>query len=336
MNGDQQVVASGKVRWGILGTGHIARKFAEGLAFQPDAELVAIGSRSQATAVAFGDDFDVRRRYASYEALAGDPDVQVVYVATPHTLHRDNSRLCLQAGKAVLCEKPFAINAAEAAELIELARERQLFLMEAMWTRFLPLFVEVRSLLAQEVIGEVRMVTADFGFRAEPIDPRSRLFDPALGGGALLDVGIYPVTLAFMVLGRPAQAMSMAHLGRTGVDEQAAIILGYEQGQLAVLTTATRTETPQEATLFGTQGSIKIHSPWWRSTHLTLSIKGAPDRVIERPIASNGYNYEAAEVIRCLRAGRLESEVMPLDETLAMMCTLDEIRAQWGLKYPGE
>ena len=324
-----------KVRWGILGTGYIARKFAEGLAFLPDAELAAVGSRSQAAADAFGDEFGVRRRYTSYEALAEDPDVEVVYVATPHSLHGDNSRLCLAAGKAVLCEKPFAINAAEAAGVIEVAREKRLFLMEAMWTRFLPLLVEVRSLLAQRVIGEVRMVTADFGFRTE-VDPGNRLFDPALGGGALLDVGIYPMALAFMVLGRPAHIMSMAHLGRTGVDEQAAVILSYEQGQLAVLTTAIRTQTPQEATLFGTQGSIKIHSPWWRASRLTLASEGEPERIIERPIAGNGYNYEAAEVMDCLRNGRLESEVMPLDETLAIMKTLDEIRAQWGLKYPSD
>lgn len=324
-----------KVRWGILGTGHIARKFARGLAFLPDAELAAVGSRSQVTADTFSDEFNVRRRYTSYEALADDPNVDVVYVATPHSRHQANSRLCLEAGKAVLCEKPFALNAAEAASVIELAREKQLFLMEAMWTRFLPLFGAVRSLLAEGAIGELRMVTADFGFRAE-VDPHHRLFDPALGGGALLDVGIYPVSLAFMALGAPARVTSMAHLGHTGVDEQAAVLLGYEQGQLAVLTTAIRTQTPQEATLFGTLGSIKIHSPWWCSPQLTLAINGETKRIIERPIAGNGYNYEAAEVMACLRAGRTESEIMPLDETLAIMEILDEIRAQWGLKYPGE
>jgi len=326
-----------KIHWGILGTGGIAKRFAQGLAVLPDAELVAIGSRSQATADSFGDTFNVGRRHASYEALAGDPDVDVVYVATPHSLHGDNSRLCLQAGKAVLCEKPFTINAAEAEKAIDLARKNECFLMEAMWTRFLPAVEKARQLLADGVIGEVRMINVDFGFRA-PLNPQSRLFDPHLGGGALLDVGVYTVSLASMVFGPPARITGLAHLGETGVDEQEAIILGYEQGQLAVLTTAIRTPTPQEAFLFGTEGQMRIHSPWWRPTMLTLSIQGQEqeDTVIRLPFEGNGYNYEAAEVMNCLRAGKLESDVMPLDETLTIMRTMDQIRAQWGLRYPME
>jgi predicted dehydrogenase len=323
------------IRWGILGTGRIAKTFAQGLAVLPDAELVAVGSRSQTTADAFGDMFHVPHRHASYEGLAADPDVDVVYVATPHSLHRDNSLLCLEAGKAVLCEKPFAINAAQAEEVVALARECGRFVMEAMWTRFLPAIVRVRGLLAEGAIGEVRLLSADFGFRAE-FDPRGRLFDPYLGGGALLDVGVYTVSLASMVFGPPARIVSMAHLGPTGVDEQAAVILGYERGQLAVLTTAVRTSTPQEAILMGTGGQMRIHSQWWHPTTLTLALEGREEEVIYLPFEGNGYHYEAAEVMDCLRSGRLESDVMPLDETLAIMETMDQMRAQWGLRYPME
>ena len=323
-----------KIRWGILGTGNIAKQFARGLAVLPDADLAAVGSRALAGADGFGDEFDVPRRHPSYAALAGDPDVDAIYVATPHTLHCENSLLCLQAGKAVLCEKPFTVNAGEAEQVIDLAREKGLFLMEAMWTRFLPAMVKVRQLLAEGAIGEVGMLAADFGFRAS-FDPQSRLFDPHLGGGALLDVGVYPISLASMVFGTPSRISSMAHLGQTGVDEQAAMIFGYDQDRMAVLTAATRTNTPHEAILNGSEGRIRIDSPWWKPVALTLSVQGE-DRVLDLPFEGNGYNYEAVEVMDCMRGGKTESDVMPLDETLSIMQTMDRIRAQWGLRYPME
>lgn len=323
------------IRWGILGTGSIAAQFARGLAELNDASLVAVGSRTADAAAAFAQTFGVARSHASYAALANDPDVDVIYIATPHSLHKENTLLCLEAGKAVLCEKPFAINAQEAAEMIVAARSRGLFLMEAMWTRFLPHMARLRELIAAGTIGELRMLQADFGFRAS-FDPQSRLFDLALGGGALLDVGIYPVSLASMLFGAPTRIASMASLGATGVDEQSAMLFGYADGQLAILSQATRTSTPHEALLLGTSGRIRVHSSWWRATTMTLSVVGKPDELIEVPAPGNGYNYEAAEVGRCLRAGLTESSTMPLDETLAIMRTLDAVRAQWGLRYPGE
>jgi len=324
-----------KTRWGILGTGNIASQFARGLAALDDAELVAVGSRTADSAEAFGERFSAPRRHSSYAALASDPDVDAIYVATPHPLHHDNTIMCLESGKAVLCEKPFAINATEAQSMIATARARGVFLMEAMWTRFLPHIVRLRELLAAGTIGEVRMLQVDFGFRTS-FNPQGRLFDPALGGGALLDVGIYPVSLASMILGTPQRVTGMAHLGETGVDEQSAMIFGYAGGQLALLSQAIRTNSPHEALLLGTVGKIRVHSSWWKSTTITLSVDGRPDELIDLPEVGNGYNYEAAEVGRCLRAGRTESNVMPLDETLAIMRTLDEVRAQWGLRYPGE
>jgi len=324
-----------KIRWGIMGTGSIAGQFAEGLNEVPDATLVAVGSRSAKSADAFGRRFGPPRRYGNYEALVNDPEVDVIYVATPHSCHAGNTLLALSAGKPVLCEKPFAINAGETEQVIQFARERKLFVMEAMWTRCFPLMEKLRELLATNAIGEVRMLTADFGFRAEFLE-EERLFNPAYGGGALLDVGVYPVSLASMIFGPPTQIASLAHLGPSGVDEQAAIVLSHAGGQLATLSTAIRTDTGHDACLFGTSGQIRIDSPWWRPTAMTLSRNNEEDDRMEFPLRGNGYQFEAGEVGRCLRAGQLESRVMPLDETLTIMKTLDQIRAQWGLKYPME
>ena len=322
------------IRWGILGTGGIAARFAEGLTALPDAELTAVGSRAIETADAFADRFDITHRHASYEALAQDEDVDAVYIASPHPYHREHSILSLRAGKAVLCEKPFTINAAEAQQVIDVARQEGRFLMEAMWTRFLPAMVRVRDLLQSGAIGALRLASAEFGFRA-PLDSKHRLFDPQLGGGALLDVGVYAVSFASMVFGPPTRVVSLAHLGETGVDEQSAMILGYDEGQLFMGHAAVRTNTPQDASLMGTEGWIRIHSPWWYSDTITLA-KHGKDETFHLPITGNGYNYEAAEVMNCLRSGKLESAVMPLAESLQIMQTLDQLRGQWGLRYPME
>ncbi|MDI1477239.1 Gfo/Idh/MocA family oxidoreductase [Polyangium sp. y55x31] len=323
------------IRWGILGTGSIAAKFAAGLGFVEGAELAAVGSRSRATAEAFGDRFGIPRRFASYEDLACAPDLDVIYVATPHVFHHAHTLLCLHAGKAVLCEKPFTINAQEAHELVAYARQRGLFLMEAMWTRFFPALERLRSILAAGTIGEARMLMADIGFSA-PFDPTNRLFDPALGGGALLDLGVYPVSLSSMLFGRPSRITALAHLGQTGVDEQAGIVLAHGEGQLSVLTAAIRTATPCEAKILGTRGQIEIAAPFWYPHLMTLRVGDGPPERIESPFVGNGYNHMAAEVGRCLRSGKLESDTMPLAESVAIMETLDAIRAQWGLRYPGE
>lgn len=323
-----------QTRWGILGTGAIAAKFAEGLTYLPEARLVAVGSRTRASADAFGARWGVSRRHASYEALAADPEVDAVYVATPHPFHAENSLLCLEAGKAVLCEKPFTVNARQAEAVVARARERRLFLMEAMWTRFLPVFVKLRGLLKEGALGEVRMLQSDFGFRSE-LNPKGRLFNPQLGGGALLDVGVYTVSLASMVLGTPPRIAAHAHLGATGVDEQAALVLGYPGGALALLSAATRTTTPQAATIMGTEGWLRVHAPWWRASRMTL-VRGGREETVDAPFEGNGYQFEAAEVGRCLREGRGESDVMPLGETLEIMRTMDEVRYAWGLAYPAE
>ncbi|MBI4325425.1 MAG: Gfo/Idh/MocA family oxidoreductase [Chloroflexi bacterium] len=323
------------IRWGILGTGQIARQFAAGLKSLPEAQLAAIGSRARESAVWFADQFSVPRRHATYVGLVNDPEIDVVYVATPHSCHKANTLLALAAGKAVLCEKPFAINAAEAEEAIRFARHKQLFLMEAMWTRFFPLMEKLRELLRSGAIGEPRLLTADFGFRTD-FQEEERLFAPAYGGGALLDVGVYPVSLASMIFGAPQRIASLASMGGTGVDEESAVILSHAGGPLAVLTSAICTETPQEAVIMGTNGRVRIHRPWWRPSTLTLTRDGREEETLEFPLVGNGYQHEAAAVMQCLREGKLESSIMPLAETLSIMKTLDAIRAQWGLKYPME
>ena len=324
-----------KMRWGILGCGRIATTFATGLQSVPDAELIAVGSRSQEKADTFGAEFHVPHCHGSYASLANDPDVDVIYVATPHPMHADDSLLCLAAGKAVLCEKPFTVNAAQAEKVIDFAREKRLFLLEAHWTRFLPLMAEMQTRVQMGEIGELRMLQTDFGFRAG-FDPAGRLFDPALGGGALLDIGCYCISLASMLFGKPTHISGLAHLGETGVDEQCAITLSYPRGELALLSAAIRTNTQHEAIIVGTSGRIKIHSPWWKPTVMTLWRDGKATEEISVPFEGNGFNYEAMETMERIKEDKLESAILPLNETLEIMRTMDTLRAQWGLKYPME
>jgi predicted dehydrogenase len=323
-----------KTRWGILGTGRICGTFAEALAVLPDAELVAVGSRSRSSAAAFAEKYKAARAHESYEALARDADVQAVYIGTPHPLHCANTLLLLEAGKAVLVEKPFAINERDARRMVETARRTKRFLMEAMWTHFLPAVVRFFEMAKSGAIGDLRMLHADFGFNA-PFDPKGRLFDPALGGGSLLDVGVYPVSLASRLFGEPARVHSSAVLGKTGVDEQAAMILEYEGGRQAVLSSAVRAETGHAAVLSGSAGRIRIEAQFWRGQRLSISA-GGKDETLDLPYEGNGYTHEAREVMRCVAGGLLESPGMSHEFSLGVMRTLDRLRAPWGLKYPGE
>jgi predicted dehydrogenase len=323
------------IRWGILGTGWIANEFAQGLEQLLDADLVAVGSRTQDSAQCFAELHGIPHRHASYQALVEDSEVDVIYVATPNPLHKEHVLLCLESGKPVLCEKPFALNARQAEAMVKVAREKQLFLMEAMWSRFFPLMARLRSLLAEGAIGDVQMLVADLSIHFD-FDPADRRYALDLGGGALLDLGVYVVSLASMIMGPPTKIASLAHLGDTGVDENAGIVLRYDRGQVSTLYTSVRVDSPVEAILMGTKGQIRLH-PWWiRPDTMTLTVDGKEPTIIEMPFEGNGYQFEAAEVMACLRAGKLESELMPLDETLSIMRTLDTLRADWGLEYPME
>jgi dihydrodiol dehydrogenase / D-xylose 1-dehydrogenase (NADP) len=325
------------VQWGILGCGKIAIKLATGLQSSPNSRLLATGSRSIEKARKFAKEYGAERSYGSYEELVNDADIDAIYVATPHPMHREHSILALRAGKAVLCEKPFAMNTAEALEMVSVAREEGRFLMEAMWSRFLPLIRKTREMVQSGVIGELRMLQADFGFRTAP-DPTSRLFDPNLGGGGLLDVGIYPISLASFLFGRqPSRIATLAEIGDTGVDEQAGILFGYPDGGLALLATGVRTTTSHEATIMGTDGYIRLHGPWWRgAAGMTLNLQGKEPESIDIPLDGNGYNYEVDEVSGCVLSGKTESGHMSLDESLAVIKTMDIVRSEWGLRYPME
>ena len=327
---------SDSIRWGLIGLGAISRKFAADLALLADAEVYAVASRSQEKADAFGAEFGASKCYGSYEALAHDADVDAVYIGTPHTYHMPNTIMCLEAGRHVLCEKPFAVNAAEAKAMIDCARANDRFLMDAFWTRFFPAMAKLRQLLARGVIGDVMLVEADFGYRTPTIVPESRTYNPYLAGGALLDVGSYCIQLASMIYGRqPREIVSQATLGATRVDELSVSLFKYSDFEMATITCAIRLSTPQEARIMGSRGYISIPD-WWHPSQMTVSVAGQAPQTLSFEFEGLGYQFEAAAVGDCIRAGKLESDIMPLDETLEIMQTMDRIREIWGLRYPSE
>ncbi|TDD99071.1 Gfo/Idh/MocA family protein [Jiangella asiatica] len=324
-----------RIRWGILGTGGIAGSFARDLQLVDDAEVVAVGSRREESAADFAGRLDIPHSYGSYEKLVADPMVDVVYVATPQTAHATNIRLALEAGKPVLCEKPFTITAAEASEVVALARQRGLFLMEAMWTRFLPHMRRVDQLLRSGTLGEITTVVADHGQRIPAGE--HRLHRPDLAGGALLDLGVYPVSFASHVLGRPATVSAAGTLLSSGLDGQTSMVLTHESGAHAMLTTTLGARTPNRASITGTEGRIEIDDVWYAPTSFSLLRPGssAPER-FEHQRVGGGLRHQAVEVGRLLRAGATESPAMPLDESVTIMETMDEVRRQIGLRFPVE
>jgi predicted dehydrogenase len=333
--GTRRTTVTERIRWAIAGTGVIASAFATDLALVPDAELVAVGSRSRESADAFGDRFGAARRHVGYAELAADPEVDAVYVAVPHTGHCDVTLSMIAGGKAVLCEKPFAINAAETARMVDAAREAGVFLMEAMWVRFLPHLVRLREVIAQGLIGQIRSVIVDRG-DVLSAEPTHRVLDPALGGGVLLDLGIYPVSFISMLLGAPKTVAAISSPAVTGVDAQTSGVFGFEDGAHALFTTSLLTRTANAASITGTLGRIDLPDRWAHTGPFTLSLLDGSVERFEFEDEGNGLRHQAVEVGRQLRAGQTESPVLPLDETLAVMRTLDAIREQIGLVYPGE
>lgn len=312
------------LRWGIMGTGGIAAAFAQDLKLTGSGVVTAVGSRKAESADAFGERLGIPARHSSYEALANDPDVDIVYVATPHPMHHGNARLALEAGKPVLVEKPFTMDAAEARDLVGLARDRGLFLMEAMWTRFLPHVRHIRELLPS--LGDVVTVSADHGqWFAE--DPAFRLFAPELGGGALLDLGIYPVSFASMVLGTPDRVAAMATPAFTGVDAQMSMLFGYTSGAQAVLSCTLSAVTPTTAAIVGTEARIEVEGPFYAPGSFTLIQRDGERTRHEYADEGRGLRHQADEVARLLAEGATESPLMPLDETVSIMTTMDEVRA---------
>jgi predicted dehydrogenase len=320
------------INWGILGTGNIAEKFATGLQQVDNACLYAVGSRTTVNASAFAKKFNIAKFYGSYQELVADKDIDVVYIASPHVYHAEHTLLSLESGKAVLCEKPFAMNRQLVDKMIAKAKEKNLFLMEALWTRFMPTITEIENLISSDAIGEIIQIQSDFGFKAE-YNPSKRLFNKKLGGGSLLDIGIYPVFISLLLLGVPDEIISTAVIGKTGVDESMAAIFKYNNGKLACLASTFMSETPTQTFICGTKGTILIHRMWHTPTYLTLYNNDGSSRDIHFNYNSNGYNYEAQEVTNCLLNGLKESPKLPLDFSRKLITLLDTLRKQWGLEY---
>jgi predicted dehydrogenase len=321
-----------KVRWGIVGPGGIAAQFANDLPLAPGAELAAVGSRSAETAAAFAERHGFARSYGSYAELAADPGVDVVYVATPHAQHLAAALLCVEAGKAVLVEKPITLDLASAAQLVQAARSRNVFLMEALWMRLNPAIRKIAELVEEGAIGWVSAIHADFGLQG-PFPAEHRLRNPRLGGGALLDLGVYPINLAHLIMGSPASVQSWAHLTPEGVDENTGVLLGWQAGAVAALTCSINGESRNAASITGTDGRIDIPPGFYVPREFTLTRAGKAPETFQFPFEGNGYQFEAAEVQRCLLAGELESPLMPHTTTLEIMTLLDAIREEIGVTY---
>ncbi|MBT1706404.1 Gfo/Idh/MocA family protein [Chryseosolibacter indicus] len=322
-----------KVRWGILGCGKIANKFAADLKLVADAELTAVASKDKAKGEAFQKQFAAPLFYNSYEALAASSEVDVIYVATPHGYHHEHTMLCLIHKKAVLCEKAFGLNYKQVSEMVSLARKEKVFLMEAFWTKFLPQYEKVISIIKSGDIGTVKLIQADFGFRApEPLP--QRLFDPLLGGGALLDIGIYPVFLVQSILGKPKEVHAMITAYSTGVDEQCVITMKFD-GALAVLSSTFASDTPVEAMIAGSKGRIQMRNRFHNAIGRVELVYGK-DEVTSVDVHKEegyGYQFEARHVNDCIKKGLTESPVMSLQDSLDLIETLDRIRVAGGIKY---
>jgi len=324
-----------RARWGILGTGFIAGLQTPDLV-DNGSVVQAVGSRTMASAAEFAARFQIPTSHGSYEDLVADPDVDVVYISTPHPFHHENALLALDAGKHVLIEKPFAMNAWQAREIVELAETKGLIALEAMWTRYLPHMVRIRELIRSGALGEVRTVIADHNQNL-PKDPAHRLNDPALGGGALLDLGIYPVSFAFDVFGAPTGIRAAASMTETGVDRQTAMIFEYGGGQQAVLHCALDTAGPNQASIIGTEGRIEIPSVWYTPSAFTRY--DADGNVVERfdePVTGRGMQYQAQEMERLIAAGSMATDILPPRQSVQVMEAMDEVRRQIGLAYASD
>lgn len=361
-----------KICWGILGTGNISRQFAQGLSLLTDAQLIAIASRNLESAQAFAHQFKVKYAYQSYKELVENPEVDVVYIATPNAKHREHALLCLNANKAIVCEKPFATNFKEAMEVIALARAKHIFCMEAMWMRFQPLVREVRVMISNGAVGTPTVLTVNFGVSAKS-DSRKNVFKPEMGGGALLDLGVYGLSLAVYLFGSPSDVCGRLVMGTSGVDQTASVVLNYPDGRTVSIIASLFSNLSNEAIISGNKGRIRICDPFFRPHKINIFkqdeinteprassnvlsslkdkqwvkqiywgllqcfpfIKRSFEYELVRFFDGNGFNYEAREVMDCLKKGVCESSIMPLDDTLKVMEIIDRVRKQNNSQYKG-
>lgn len=324
-----------EVRWGIIGTGTIAQAFAADFVYAKTGELRAVASRSKKHADDFAERFDIELSMVDYYSLINSHEVDVIYIAVPHSLHYELTKACILAGKSVLCEKPFTLNEAQAAELFELAAEREIFVMEAMWTRFNPALDQALEWVEEGEIGNLQSIQASLCFKGSA-DPNGRLLNKELGGGALLDVGIYPIFLAQLFFGKPDFMQNQALVGDTDVDVFEQLLLGWDEGQMASLEASIISQQPNRAILSGSDGYIEFSHDWYLAKSLTLVKNGGAEHNIEFDFPGLGYQYEIEEVNRCLEEGLFQSPNHSWQDTLNLLATMDEIRQDIGVHYPGE
>lgn len=325
-----------KIRWGILGTGTIAHQFASDLKRVENAELVAVGSRSLQSAEIFSGKFDIPLCFGSYDGLAACAEIDIIYIATPNNLHHPNTLLCLNHGKAVLCEKPFALNAKQASEMIGLARRKNLFLMDALWTKFLPHYQKMIEMVKSGELGEIKIVRANFGFQANA-QPDSRLLNPELGGGSLMDIGIYNVFTALDILGEPDEISVSITPTEQGIDEQCAVVFKYNNGAMASLFSSISANLETEVEICGTLGRLKLTAPFYSSTSvLEHDAEGKKTVIRTEKEEGSGYQYEARHATACLLKGSVQSTVVPHSYSILVMQTLDKIRNLAGIVFPDE
>lgn len=315
-----------KIKWGIIGLGNIANKFAQTVKAMESVELKAVASRNKEKSEAFGKLYEVPsdKCYGTYEEIVKDENIDVVYIAVPHVFHKEISILCLKNGKGVLCEKPATINEGEIREVINVATENKMFFMEAMKTRFLPINQKVRKIINDGILGDIRLLQADFGFRAA-FNPKDRLFNKNLGGGALLDVGIYAISYSSFIFGNhPKDINSNLYIGKTGVDECVSINLEYEDGKQAQLYAAINLDTVRDANIIGTKGRIRV--PKFSNADTAYILIDGKEEKIEMPFAINGFEYQIKEVVDCINQGKLQSKIMSWKDSIEIMNIMDRVK----------
>ena len=321
-----------KIKWGIIGPGKIANKFAEALQNVEGAELYAVASRSVEKANEFAQKHNAQRSYGSYEELVLDSSVDMVYVATPHAFHKEHTLLCLNNKKPVLCEKPLAHKYSNVKAMVEASIANNTFLMEAMWTRFLPPVNKAMELITSGHIGQVKNLTADFGFNS-PFDAKGRLYDMKLGGGSLMDVGVYPLFLATVVLGEPLELKAHAVLSETGADKECTIKLNYKTAEATIFSSIVK-DTKKEAVIEGSEGKLTFISPWYRQTSLILKRHDGKSQEYKFDYAGNGFEPQIVEAMNCVKENKIESKLMPHKFSLLQSKILDDICNQCGIVYP--
>jgi predicted dehydrogenase len=321
-----------KLKWGIIGLGNIAHKFAADLLLCEKAQLLGVASRSKEKAHDFAKKYHAVKHYGSYRELAEDPDIDVVYIATPHPMHFENTLMCLKNGKHVLCEKPMGMNRNQVETMIKEARSDNLFLMEALWSRFIPSTFKLLELLNKDVIGKISFIRADFGFKAD-WDPQWRVYNKSLGGGSLLDIGIYPIYLSLLLLGNPVDIKAMARMSETEVDTFVAMLFDFRNGEKAVLESTVEADTPTEAYIYGEKGTIKLHTRFHHTTRITLIPHHDQEQTYEIGYRGNGYYHEIKEVSECIGQNSTESELFSHNDSLNLIATMDAVRKEIGLDY---